>query len=287
MKNYFYKAIKNRLRALFYFIRTIPSRIIFSNTISLKNNLKHFLEIDYYLLLFKKKFASELNTNGYKKIDYSLDKNIIQNISNKFEDYIQDPNKSRFAPGNKKKFILNPLELIPEIYFLNDLIYNELHNHYSCNYKIDRVRAWRIYTDKSINEKRQKYIYSNYWHFDEDRADHIKVFILLSDGVNKETGSTKLLDSKTTKEAVRTLKFLDVSYSNQKINEIYSKKNKIYYCEGNKGDTFIVNTHKCLHSASIPREGSHRDIIQFEIYKDYSSPKSYFSNKIDEQVSNF
>ena len=283
----FFKKIKNRVRAFFYFLETFPSRLFFANGMKLKYNLIPFFEINYYLNIFKKKNKTELDTIGYKKIDYFLDKNIIQSISNKFEKFIEDSSHSKFAPGKKKKFVLNPLELIPEIKQLNNLIYDDLYKYYLCNYKIDRVRAWRIYPDDSYYEKRQKYIYSNYWHFDQDRSDQVNVFILLSDRVNKETGSTKLLDYESTKEAMRNFTFVDVSFSNEKIDEMYSKKKKIYYCSGNKGDTFIVNTHKCLHSASIPKKGFYRDIIQFEVYKDYKSQNPYFSSKIDEEVNNF
>ena len=31
------------------------------------------------------------------------------------------------------------------------------------------------------------------------------------------------------------------------------------------GDTCIVNTQECLHAASIPKAGTFRDILQFEI----------------------
>ena len=39
----------------------------------------------------------------------------------------------------------------------------------------------------------------------------------------------------------------------------------IVSCDGKLGDTYVVNTTKCLHSASIPQRGKYRDLIQFEI----------------------
>ena len=40
----------------------------------------------------------------------------------------------------------------------------------------------------------------------------------------------------------------------------------IEYFEGNMGDAALCNTQECLHAASIPEEGSFRDMIQFVIH---------------------
>ena len=135
--------------------------------------------------------------------------------------------------------------------------------------------------------QKQKYIYSNYWHFDDNRTDRLNVFILLNDNITRFSGSTKILDIETTKKLVRSFKFIDTSLSNIKVEKYLNNHNKIYYCEGNKGDVFIFNATKCLHSASIPENGSVRDVIQFELYKMHSnSPAEVFANEDDFEVIN-
>ena len=38
------------------------------------------------------------------------------------------------------------------------------------------------------------------------------------------------------------------------------------FFEGNLGDVCICNTQECLHAASVPKLGTFRDMLQFEIY---------------------
>ena len=58
--------------------------------------------------------------------------------------------------------------------------------------------------------------------------------------------------------------------------------------KSNKGDVFIFNATKCLHSASIPESGKFRDVIQFELYNKMKATnlKDFFSNEQDFEVNN-
>ena len=53
------------------------------------------------------------------------------------------------------------------------------------------------------------------------------------------------------------------------------------YFEGNIGDACICNVQECLHAASVPKEGTFRDILQFEIHPDsggFKDKKKLFEN---------
>ena len=162
--------------------------------------------------------------------------------------------------------IIDPIKNIPEIKLLLPFIESELKDYYKNGFIIDQVKAWRNFSDDMYFEKKQNYIYSNIWHIDQFQVDKLNVFILLNDNVNKETGATRILDISTSKKFIRSFKFIDTSISTKTMNEIISKNNKINYLEGDLGDIWIFNATKCLHAASIPKPGSTRDIIQFEIY---------------------
>jgi hypothetical protein len=282
MRNFLLK-LNNIQIIVFRILKTIPSRFFFGNTVSFANNLKPYL---YNKSFFFKK-NSDLKKKGFKKIVYNLDKNIIDSISNKFQECIENKNISKFSPNKKSKFLINPLENIPQIKNLRNLIHRDALDYYCGSYVIRRVRAWRIFSDDSVNMQKQKYIYSNYWHFDDYRTDRLNVFILLNDNITRFSGSTKILDIETTKKLVRSFKFIDTSLSNIKVEKYLNNHNKIYYCEGNKGDIFIFNATKCLHSASIPENGRVRDVIQFELYKiNANSTEEFFADDYDFEVIN-
>ena len=58
----------------------------------------------------------------------------------------------------------------------------------------------------------------------------------------------------------------------------------VFYCAGNKGDTYIINTQLFLHAASIPAENKYRDVLYFEIYQDIESKTNIFDIEHDYHV---
>ena len=64
-------------------------------------------------------------------------------------------------------------------------------------------------------------------------------------------------------------------------NWLKNEKN-INYFEGNFGDVAILNVQHCLHAANIPKEGTYRDILQFEIYPCKNQSSDLFSQVKDE-----
>ena len=255
----------NKYFKIFYEVLfSIPSRLLFGNIISFKSNLLPLLNIANNF--FSKKMNNSINEKGYKNIKYNLNPSLIEEIVYKYNKLIDDPNYYSITPNLKKKFLLNPVEKIPNLKKLIENIKEELDDYYAQDFTIKQVRAFRNYSDESINWSREKYIYSNLWHNDYYIANKLKVFILLNDNINKDTGCTRLINKKNSAKLIRTFKFIHTSLVTRKFDEYVEKKKLIKYCEGDAGDIFIVNTQQCLHAASIPREGVYRDMVVFEIY---------------------
>jgi hypothetical protein len=269
------KKIINKSFPIRRILLTMPSRILFGNTISLTNNIKpyfnklNFLKTSDYKKTFHSSNNSELKNLGFKKIKYNLDSKLIEIISDKFEQNILNDSVSKFSTNNKSRYLINPLKYIPEIEDLEFLWEKDVKDFYAGNYRVHKYNAWRIYSDSSYNENKKNFLYSNFWHFDDAPKNLLKVFILLSDNVGKDSGATRVIDVSTSKKLTRTFKFVDYalpSISNRLVDEYVYSNNKINYFEGNKGDAFICNTPRVLHAATIPEEGKVRDVFQIELY---------------------
>ena len=164
-------------------------------------------------------------------------------------------------------------------------IEDHLLDYYGSGFAVKQVRAYRTYFDESINWEREKYIYSNIFHFDHFKTNKLKVFVLLNDNINKDTGSTRIIDKKNSSKLIRSFKFKHTSLVNKKFDDYVTRKKLVKYAEGNIGDIFIINPQQCLHAASIPKQqGVHRDVILFEIYPATKHKKGLFDLDHDEDV---
>ncbi len=253
----------SKLRIVARIIITMPSRIIFGNCIPIQKNIIPLFQSYFLKKIFYK--DSNLEKKGILNIKYNLSKSIINETKEHFNHLIENEN-NEYSKSQKQKLLKNPIKL-KNLKKITDIFDEQLKNYYQGNYKFISINAWRNYSDESKDTNWEKYIYSNYWHYDQYRTDILKIFILLNDDTNKDTGSTKAIDIQTSKKVSRNFMYLDTSLSNKKLDEYLKKNNLIYYCDGNMGDIFIINTSKCLHSASIPLKNYSRDLIQFETIK--------------------
>ena len=257
----FFDKIENNISKAGRVIKTLPSRYLFGNLQTLSNNIIPIINRNVNF-----KSENELVQIGFKKNKLKCDYELIKKIQKKYNLIIENDKKSVLTPSKKKKMIIDPLKNIPEIKLLLPFVSNELTDYYENGFFIEQVKAWRIYSDDMYYYKKQNYIYSNIWHLDKFQVDKLNIFILLNNNVNIETGATRVLDISTTMDLIRSFKFIDTTIDTTQMNEFIIKKNKINYLKGNLGDIWIFNATKCLHAASIPKPGSIRDIIQFEIY---------------------
>ena len=257
----FLDKLKNNLSRSSRVLKSLPSRLLFGNLQTMSNNIKPLLNKDVNF-----KSDNEIIKKGFKKYTNKCDYEIITKIFNKYNFFINDKNNSISTPNKKKKFVKDPLKNIPEIKLILPTIKEILNNYYKDGFIIDQVKAWRNFSDDMYYEKKKNYIYSNIWHFDEFQIDKLNIFILLNDGINPETGATRILDIETTKKIIRSFTFLDTSIKMTNMEKNIKLNNQINYLEGNLGDICLFNATRCLHAASIPKPGTMRDVIQFEVY---------------------
>ena len=200
---------------LFRLITRFPSRILFGNLNKFHYNIIPYFHLFYWKLISKK---DEFNKNGFIKINFNQKRELIEKIKSQFDKQIKDSSKIFYSGGDRKKISLkNPLE-IKGILKLHDIFKDILNDYYEGNYKVETISCWRTMYDKSRENKKEDYIFSNYWHFDDFNCGNLKVFILMNEFTDHNSGSTKLINKRNTKFLTRSFKFLDTSISNFSLN---------------------------------------------------------------------
>lgn len=105
-----------------------------------------------------------------------------------------------------------------------------------------------------------------FFHHDYLPVTSLRVFVLLSDNVTRETGAFRFHDKSTSRQIIRKMGYFHRYLLTNSMRKRLINPETLNYFEGNIGDSCIVNTQECLHAASIPKLGSHRDMLEFVIY---------------------
>jgi ectoine hydroxylase-related dioxygenase (phytanoyl-CoA dioxygenase family) len=260
---------------------SIPTRIIFGNLTGFSNNLSPIID-SLKQKTKKRNIFNEIKENGFIKINNNLDMSLVDIISNKFEKLIND--KNEYLDRVSQRRLNDPIKKIPELKKLVESFKDEVLDYYQSSFYVEDISVYRNFTHESHNWSRQKYVYSNLWHSDDFKANKLKVFVLLTDNINKDTGATRIISIKNTMKLIRNFKFKHTSYADKNFDEYVHKNNLVNYFEGNKGDIYAFNPQKCLHAASIPIKSQYRDLICFEVYQ-YVKQNSYVQ-KVDYKSRN-
>ena len=223
-----------------------------------------FFDQIYHFFVLKKKEADDevldYHQNGYVKIkDQSLElvDFINENIISSQEKHIKKSLlKHQFVvPENCREKIL---QLIKKDY--GNLI-NKLEKYYNNKIAITEFQIKRnfpIIENNNYFKKRTrdkaKEPYSNYYHVDYYVGTYFKMFINLQK-VNEDNGALNIYDIQSTKKFVK-----ENRYKNRNNYIVRDFKDKLYVNTGNKGQTVIAKTTKCLHRAGNVKNGK-RDII--------------------------
>ena len=104
----------------------------------------------------------------------------------------------------------------------------------------------------------------------------------MCDNVKKDTGATRFINRTKTKKIMRKLGYWNRWIVSASIRNWLKNEKNINYFEGNFGDVAILNVQHCLHAAIIPKPGTHRHILQLEIYPSKNENSDLFSSVIDE-----
>jgi len=242
-----------------------PSRLIFGNFIGFRRNIMPRLGLFIKSFKYKTnknclgyKLANQLNKDGYL-IKKKYRKDFTQEISEQYHRaFLNKENLVEYADGGAI-FIKKPLEHIPSIEsFLDSKIDHILRDYFKGMYHINSIRAWRIRHIENDNPNKDLGI-SNAYHTDGAGCKNIQIFILVSDKVDRNSGSTKFLNKKDTINLVRKPFYFSRKFLTKKILEKIHSKTRLF--EGSSGDICFLNTQVCLHGASIPERNSYRDVI--------------------------
>ena len=245
-----------------------PSRLIFGNSIGFRQNF--FPKVNFFIRNLNysgtkdpelrdklKKFREK----GYMKLE-RFDKELTNQAVKEFNDCVKNPKigiKKQTHLDMPPIYISNASTNIPSTKsFLTADLDKFLKEYFCGNYKVISVRAWRNHSSDTSNPHADIGI-SNAFHYDGVPNNILQLFILLSDGVNKNTGATKILDIKNSKKISRKLLNFSRNYIPKSIlDEIMSK---IEYLSGDSGDAYLFNSQECLHGAGVPINGSFRNLL--------------------------
>lgn len=210
--------------------------------------------------------ADFLTREGYLLLGTPYPPKVIATIRQKFQQLLDDPVESiDIGPRLKSAIrgIVDPVGRIPEIQeLISDDLRRILAAYYGTHFKVEHVRAWRnVHVDGPL--ARQD-VYSNLWHNDQDPVTLLRLFVYLSDGVTRETGATRFHSIPVTKQIIRR-GYLRRRAILPPARRLLEDERRIAYFEGGTGSACLLNPQLCLHSATVPKRGVHRDMLQLTI----------------------
>ena len=203
--------------------------------------------------------------HGYTKHENSYDKNMIEELSKKYDELVENEDTSFAVAGDKGrvfgKGILNPEKNFPEISKLitKDVI-EFLSKYYKGGFKVKNIFCGRNYNVPEELSKTERF--SNFWHNDNDEVSQLKFFVYMSD-VTEEDGPFRV------QSKIRTKELIKMGFGNRDHYdipmEVLEDPKYVDMFTGPKGTTMFGNVTTCLHRAGIPEKGHYRDMIQFII----------------------
>lgn len=264
-----------RINILTQGVLSIPIKCWYGNNAGWRNNwgekqrlkqLRRHFSHSLMLPSSSKDLAKSLQEEGYCLLPPHEDKALLQRVEQKTMQAIEDPASSIASPNKATRFLLEPITHVPEMkHLLSEEIANVLLAYYQCAFRIESIRVWRNYHVPNAHpEKDDKF--SNTFHHDNCPVNGLRVFILLTDKVSRETGAFRFHNKKVSQRIIRGFGYFHREKLSKKMRKRLISPETLSFFEGNVGDVCICNTQACLHAASIPKEGSYRDILQFEVY---------------------
>jgi hypothetical protein len=264
----------SRLKLTLQPIVQLPSRYLCGNLAGLQNNLLPMIQLFSYRksLPRRQPLTSEADADfkllhefGFVELPRLFEGSELSEVVAKFRACLGDDQRSVRSPNGATKFVYNPLAQIPEVATLmRGRVVDLVTQYYGCSFRIRSVRAWRNHHVPNIDAARDD-VYSNTFHNDQTPITGLRLFVLLSEGVTRDTGALRFHDKPTSRRLVRQPGFYSRWWQSALVRKSLVNPATVRYFEGNIGDACLVNTQQCLHAAGIPQDGSVRDILQFEI----------------------
>ena len=263
------------MNSIFNFIKKVFRFILNKIDISLMgingNKSVFYSLFDYYysknILKLKKNInlsqrQTEYKQKGYYKLPKSFD-----NFANVISKKINLNNFKKTKLGHCINYNVSD-EIIRNVQLFcnNDLseYLDELAVYYKSNIFLANIRISKIFNFDGEDDD-----YANFYHRDNVRFTHFKIFIPL-ENVDEFSGPTHIISIDKTKQFIKKAKYKKRSKINTNLNDIEYKN------IADKGQATVCSTGQCFHKAGIPSKDNSRlqMTLSFVAY-----PKLYEENK--------
>ena len=267
------------------------SRTLLGNSAGLSNNFKGYvaklntkkLNFDQLKHTSGYELGSKLYTNGHINLGNIYESELINRISTRFNELIDDDQHS-FVRAKRENQIFSralyrPGEQIPEsLKLINNKIISVLESYYKSHFKITHFSFFRNHHVPTHLVDRADVI-NNRWHCDPLNTSWVKLFIYFTD-VTKKDGPFNVQTMERTKELMKMGYKTRFTYNLP--DEIIEDENHIWRATGKQGFAIMCNCNLGLHKAGIPEPGHFRDNISIQ-FAPSSEPltKDWYSKFID------
>lgn len=212
-------------------------------------------------------YTNNLKEEGWVKIERFFDECDITDVRSDFVNFCegrQVPDSLRLEASSitMKDAFFDTFPGVKKL--INDKVKSFLRSYYQSYFQILNVHLYRIYSVP--DSKRHEGNYHAYgatecWHNDGSSVESIKLFVLIDD-VGMQNGPMHLLSRGVTQEILKKkFNFYKDGRPGGKLDE---KFHPVQFT-GKAGDILLANPNTCLHRASSPVPGAHRDMLVFYI----------------------
>lgn len=219
--------------------------------------------------------ATQLNRDGWVKIDSNADPAMLTRILHRYEQLIADPDASvdlGIGPRvDAVRHIIDPIANIPELADLfNDRVADVVRAAYGTELEVRAVRVWRtihipdneLVTHGRLRRSRPVSVMANLFHNDEHPVSTLKYFVQLTPEVGADTGALRVIPIGKTRRIVRAGYLRPDAVFGPARRLLQSNRDVVVF-DGPPGAGLLCNSERCLHRAGIPKRGFERAMIQF------------------------
>ncbi|HEX2188389.1 MAG TPA: hypothetical protein VHG51_05795 [Longimicrobiaceae bacterium] len=269
------RGVSSRLTTYVGGVQAILPKLIYGNSAGFRNNREPVRQLREFQEEFARRgnavpgepyasAARSLRENGYLVMERRYAGPEFEAMRARYAELMEDPDRSVATPNGATRFIVEPVAGIPELrHLLTEELERTLVAYYGTYFRIEGVRAWRNHHVPSVSMTDD--VFSNTFHCDAFPVTGLRLFVYFNDGVNRETGAFRFHDKRNTKRIIRSPGYFRRNLLSRSVKQRLLDPQQLHFLEGDAGASMLCNVQECLHAAGVPREGSHRDILQLLI----------------------
>tara|TARA_B100000902_G_scaffold389404_1_gene436483 strand:+ start:899 stop:1747 length:849 start_codon:yes stop_codon:yes gene_type:complete len=264
----------NYIKKIYSYLDFKLGRILFKNDNNFLINFIGLVKLNKKIINFTQNENSlNLIKDGFTKIDI-FDEKDLKYFSDKIKDFAKNnSDKPRLDIDVDERIIKKTNELLTK----NKSLISSLNGYFKANFIIAEIN---IYRNKHFIKNENKELINENFHCDHYKKTMVKLFINL-DEVKIENGPLEIFTKKNTKKMIDNGYINRNNYGNS--NKLIEERKNKYLNTGPAGNALLCATTECLHRASIPDEGYHRDIMAVTLFKDFS--KNFNPIKYEKEIN--